>query len=364
MGDNRKAEEAFRMALAKKPDLLPVRMNLALALEQQGRVDDADKELTAVAGRSKTFPGLAERRARLLLRAGRYDEAEALYLQAAGEPGASQPLRLDAVSYNLKTHPKEAEALLQAVLKDDPRSSRAHTLLALLRLQQQEVAEAALQADLAIRGGDSPEAHLAKGMVLLAQGQRLEGIAALAQARRPPVQATAMVLHARQLAAESQYGAAIDEIEDFIARHKDLVADRTVYRPEDAAELLGGAHLLHGDLLTLTQKEAQALRAYELASRERPKSGEAAARHGRALYNAGKRGPAIRELHRALQLGGDETPYALETYLLLGDSYREGRQRAEALRAYHKWLSLAPPSAPERHEVENHVQALGDGRKR
>ena len=78
----------------------------------------------------------------------------------------------------------------------------------------------------------------------------------------------------------------------------------------------------------------------------------------------GKRGPAIRELNRAIQLGGDQTPYALETYLLLGDSYREGRQRAEALRAYTKWLALAPPSAPERHEVETHVQVLGEGRRR
>src|SRR5205823_3115671 len=139
MNENQKAEEALRVFLGKRPDLLPVRMNLSHALEQQGRYEDAEKEVAQVAQRSSAYSGLTERRARLLLRQGHYDEAEALYLKAAAEPGASQSLRLDAVSYNLKSHPKDAETILFSVIKEDPRSVRAHTLFALLRLGQQEV---------------------------------------------------------------------------------------------------------------------------------------------------------------------------------------------------------------------------------
>ncbi|MDW8282374.1 MAG: tetratricopeptide repeat protein [Myxococcales bacterium] len=363
-GDSVKAEEALRLALSRKPDLLAVRMSLAQALEQQGRLAEAERELATVAELNKSYPGLSERRAQLLLRQGRYEEAEVQYLEAAAAPGASQALRLDAASYNLKSHPAEAEEILRAVLKEDPRSSRAHTLFALLRLQQQEVGEAALHAELATKLNDSPEALLARGMVLLAQGRRLEALDSLAKARRPPVEAMAMVMHARQLAAENQHAEAMEELNSFIARHQQLLADRMIYRPDDVSELLGGAYLLQGDLLTLAQKEDKALRFYELAARTMPKSGEAAARYGRALYHAGKRSAAIRELVRAIQLGGDQAPYALESYLLLGDSYREAKQRAESLRAYNKWLSLAPPTAPERHEVETHVLALSDPRRR
>jgi tetratricopeptide (TPR) repeat protein len=363
MGEAARAEEAFRMALEKKPDMHHARLSLAQALESQGKLGEAVAELEELQKRSNGYPGLNERRAQLLIKQERFSDAEAAYLAAAAEAGASVELRLDAAAFTLKGHAQEAKAILEGVIKEAPRNQRAYALMAQLLLLQGLVPEAAVRAETAAKLGDSPEVHLARGMVLLQQNKRADAEQALALARKGSSEGRAMLLHARLLADDGRAEDAQRELQDLIGRSKALLADRMVYRPEDVREILGNAYLQLADLEVLLGHPEKSLPAYEQATRLLPKSGEAAARYGKVLYQLEKRRPAIVQFNRAVQLGGDSAPYALDIYLTLGDCLRESRQRAEAIRAYQKWLSLAPALAPERKEVEQHVQNLAEGRR-
>ncbi len=363
VNENDKAEEAFRLALRKKPSLLRARMNLGLALLHKDRLEAAAEALALVASADKDYPGLSERRAEVLLRQGKYPEAEKMYLQAAAQPGSSEQLRIDAAACVLSSRPKEAEAILEKVLVEDPRSARAHAMMASLKLAENNLAEAATHGDVAYRAGDQTEVMLVRAKILLAQNRRVEGLAALVAAKKPPFEGQAMALHAQQIVNSSPKDA-LAEVTDLLARQKTLFADRAVYRPGDIAEILGGAYLIKGQICTLNQQDAEALLAFEAAVRELPKSGEAAFQYGRALYQAGKRPAANQQLLRALSLGGDKAAYALETYLLLGDSYREMHKKAEALRAYHQWIILAPATAPEKKEVDRYLRLLEDAHTR
>ena len=55
----------------------------------------------------------------------------------------------------------------------------------------------------------------------------------------------------------------------------------------------------------------------------------------------------------------ERTPWAAEAYLLIGDAYRESKDAPAALKAYRRYLELAPESAPPRGEVKKHIAVLG-----
>ena len=53
--------------------------------------------------------------------------------------------------------------------------------------------------------------------------------------------------------------------------------------------------------------------------------------------------------------------WAAEAQLLLGDAHREGHENEAAIKAYKRYLELAPPDAPARAEVQKHISILGGG---
>ena len=75
--------------------------------------------------------------------------------------------------------------------------------------------------------------------------------------------------------------------------------------------------------------------------------------------DSGKRKPAADMLERALKLAGDKAAFAAEAYLLLGDAHRESKENDAAIRAYKRYLELAPADAPQRVEVTRHLSMLG-----
>jgi cytochrome c-type biogenesis protein CcmH/NrfG len=69
----------------------------------------------------------------------------------------------------------------------------------------------------------------------------------------------------------------------------------------------------------------------------------------------------VLHLEKALRLGGDKATYAPDAFLILGDAYREGHENDQAVKAYKRYLELAPPDAPARSEVQKHISILGGG---
>ena len=121
------------------------------------------------------------------------------------------------------------------------------------------------------------------------------------------------------------------------------------------------ALLLTGDCYADLQQADRARHSYEDAARAAPDSGEVAFKLGRAYHDAGRRHDAIAQLDRAVKLGGDKIRWAPEAQLLLGDAPLEGHENEAAVKAYKRYLELAPPDAPARAEVQKHIATLGGG---
>jgi predicted Zn finger-like uncharacterized protein len=338
------AESRFRAALDKSPARLATRMDLGVALEQQGKLDEAKAEYLAVEKAAPGFPGLAERRARLADKQGDKQGAWALFQTALAQGVPTQALRLAAGDLALELgHLDDAHGLGEAVLKEDDRSAGAHLLLARALLAAKKPEEALPEARRAATLSDLPEAHLALGHALEEVAKLDQAVSEYQVARRPPVEAEATLGRARIMV---RMGAT----RDALAELNGLIRDNKL-RPQ--------ALLLAGDAYTDLQMADKARHAYEDAVKYGPHIGEAAFKLGRALHDATRRKPAIEMLERALKLGGDHAPYAVEAFLLLGDAHREGRENAAAVHDYGRYLELAPPDAPGRAEVTREVALLG-----
>jgi predicted Zn finger-like uncharacterized protein len=345
LGKPADAAERFNAALAKKPDLQPARMDLALALENQGKLDEAQAELEKVDAK---YPGLTARKAELAARQGHKDDAYKLYAQALAEGTPTAALRLAAGQLDLDpaiAKPDEARKLAESIISDDDRSPAGHLLLATMLFQTGRFEDALPEARRAATLEDRPESHLLLGQVLEALAKLDQAINEYNQARRPPVEGLASLGRARILV---RMGATKDALSELTALAKD-------------PKLRAPALILMGDCYADLQQADRARHSYEDAVKAAPDSADAAFKLGRAFHDAGRRRDAITQVERALKLGGDKQPWSAEAWLLLGDAHREGKENDAAVKAYKKYLELAPPEAPARKEVERNVSLLGGG---
>ncbi len=340
------AEVQLRAALAKQPDLYEARMFLGAALEAQGKLDEAIATYALVAEKAPKFPGLMERQGRLAMKQGKRDEAWKLFQQALREGVPTQSLRLAAGDLAIDLGMlDDAQKMAEVVVKEDDRSALAHLQLARVQLGRNRPEEALPEARRAAMLSDLPEAHLALGHALEGLNKLDQAVAEYQLARRGAVEPEATLGRARILV---RMGATKDALSELAA----LVKDNKLRAP---------ALLLMGDCYSDLQQTDRARHAYEDAVKYGPQLGDAAFKYARSLHDAGRRPQAITMLERALKLGGDKASYAAEAYLLLGDSHREGHERDTAVKAYKKYLELAPADSPERTEVEKHISILGGG---
>jgi tetratricopeptide (TPR) repeat protein len=205
--------------------------------------------------------------------------------------------------------------------------------------------EALPEARRAATLSDLPEAHLVLAKVLESMNKLDQAIAEYNLARRPPVEGEAQLGRARILV---RMGATKDALSELNALARD---------PKLRAQAL----LLMGDCYTDLQQGDRARHAYEDAVHASPTSGDAAYKLGMAYHDAGRRRDTIAQLERALKLGGDKASYAPDAFLTIGDAYREGHENDAAVKAYRRYLELAPADAPARGEVQKHISILGGG---
>lgn len=344
IGRGADAEARFRAALAKKQDLYAARVLLGSALESQGKLEDARVEYEAVEKIEPSFPGLAEKRARLMARMGKKSEAWELYQKALKQGVPPQSLRIATAQLGLEIGKiDEARFLVESVLREDDRSAVAQLLLAKSYMQAGKPEDAMTSARRAATLADLPEAHLVLAQAIEKMGKLDQAMSEYNLARRPPVESDASIGRARILV---RMGATRDALAELAQLAKE---------PRLRAQAL----VLMGDCYTDLRENDKARGAYEQAVKAAPDNGEAAFKLGRVYIDGGKRKPGVDMLGKALALGGDKSSYAIEAYLLAGDTFRELKQNAEAVRNYKKYLELAPADARARSEVEKHIAILG-----
>jgi len=344
LGKAADAEARFRAALAKRPDLQLARMELGASLEAEDKPADAAIEYEAVAKAEPDYPGLAERQARLAVKQGKRDQAWELYQKALKAGVPTHAVRLAAAALALDTaRVNESLELAASVVKEDERSAPGHLALARAQLALRRPEDALVEARRAATIADLPEAHLALGTALEALNKLDQAVQEYGLARRAPVEGEATLGRARILV---RMGAT----RDALAELNNLAKD---------PKLRARALLLMGDCYADLQQPDKAKKSYEEAVKAGPDSGDAAFKLGRVYLDGGKRKPATEMLERALKLGGDKAPYAVEAWLLTGDAHRDSKENEAAVRAYKKYLELAPPEAPARLEVNKHLSLLG-----
>jgi tetratricopeptide (TPR) repeat protein len=342
------AEARFRAALDKTPAAHHARVDLGAALEAENKLDEARAQYDQVANEDAKYPGILERQARLAVKQGRKSDAAKLFDEALKQGVPTTGLRLAAGTLFLDpavARRDDARKLAEAVINDDDRSAQAHLLLARAQLQGGHPEEALPEARRAATLADLPEAHLVLAKVLESSNKLDQAIAEYNLARRPPVEGEAQLGRARILV---RMGATKDALAELTALARD---------PKLRAQAL----LLTGDCYADLQQADRARHAYEDAVQAAPDSGDAAFKLGRAFHDAGRRRDTIVQLERAIKLGGDKAPYAADAFLVLGDVYREGHENDAAVKAYKRYLELAPADAPPRAEVQKHISILGGG---
>ena len=346
LGKPTEAETRYRTALGKTPEARPARMALGAALEAQNKLDDAHAEYVRVAKDDPQYPGVTERLARLAAKQGHKTEAAQLFDNALKEGVPTQALRLAAAQLFLDpaiNRRDDALKLAESVTREDDRSAQGHLLVARAHLEANHFDDALPEARRAATLADLPEAHLILGKVLESMAKLDQSINEYGLARRAPVEAEASLGRARILV---RMGATKDALTELTALAKD-------------PKLKASALLLSGDCYADLQQSDRARHAYEDAVKAAPNSADAAFKLGRALHDAGRRHDAIVQLERAVKLDGEKATWAAEADLLLGDAHREGHENDAAVRAYKRYLEIAPMGAPERVEVQKHINMLG-----
>jgi tetratricopeptide (TPR) repeat protein len=323
---------------------VPLWLGLGEALEAQGKLDAAQQAYGDAQKLAPTSALLLERRARLAARRGQPDEARKLFDEALklGSPTAS--LRLAAAQLALDSgRGADARALADSVLKEDERSALANLILARTAIEAGNPEEAVGLARRAVTLQDLPEAHLVLAQVLEATN-KLEGASAeYSLARRAPTVERATLGRARILV---RMGATRDALAEIAPLTK-------------SGALRGEALVIEGDCYSDLQQTDKARHSYEEASKLSPPIPDALFKLGRALLDAGKRRPAIDALTHAIKLATPKTSWLAEAYQLLGDAHRSGKEDAQAIAAYQKFLSLAPRNSAARAEIERNIKLLG-----
>jgi tetratricopeptide (TPR) repeat protein len=217
VGDVTAAERVLRRALAARPDQVVLLDALGRLLQQQWPLRLAEAIECFRAARARR-PGLGFTLGRVLLLAGRAEEAEDVFREMVrrqpGNPGAHVDL---GIALFVRNKWREAEAANRRAIALEPDHSGTYNNLGGILRQQKRLGEAevAFRKAIALAPG-LVEAHLNLGLALQRQAQFKDALAALQKGYellhvRDPrrAQARQLVMQCRrQLRLDVRYGAA------------------------------------------------------------------------------------------------------------------------------------------------------------
>ncbi len=336
-----RAEQVFRKALAANPKAGVARLGLSSALQAQGKLALARKELEQLALEQADTPGLRERLAEVLLKLGEKDAALAQYQAEIATGKASYGVRVALAKLALDMHNLElAQSELDHVINDAPGTSEALFTLGRLREAQGDSTRALMEYKRALSFENSPLLQLTLGRALVRAGQEDEALIAFEQASVLP---EAWVEHGRVLLRRNDL-------------EKALIDFATAGR---AAPKMWEAFLLQGTCLDLMGQNDQAAVAWEHALRVAPTEPEAAYRLGRLEMDHGRAARALPLLRLATTKASDKINWRAEAYFQLGYAELAAGTKAAAAVALKKYIELAPTDAPARPEVEKQLQKFG-----
>jgi tetratricopeptide (TPR) repeat protein len=339
------ADLASAVALAPHdPQALLLSAQAALAAKDY---TTAQTSLESLKGAAQTYPGLAEALATTYTAEGRASDALAVLTDALGRTSSpSITLRDQAASAYVAVGGQDDKALTlaQSVLSDDPLDAGAHFVVGSVELHGKQLTDAI--SDLkqaAARDPSHPEYLLTLASALETDGHYDEALDPLEQALKLNADLPTHVAHAQCLEALGQYDAAILELTPL---QTDPKVTPTVF------SLLGAAYVAKGD-------RANTITAYEKAVKLDPDDPTAYYYLGQAYADEDEAPKAIGAFQSAVGKGGDTWALAADTYYRLGVEAVSAGDKKTAADAFHKYLSLAPPSDVNRVSAQQQLDALG-----
>jgi tetratricopeptide (TPR) repeat protein len=340
-----KAEQVFQKALESDPKSISARLGVAAALEAQGRLAEAKASLEGTLKASPETLGLRERLAQVSMKLGEKDEALARYQEEIQTGRATPTLHLAVARLAFDLGKLElAQSETKKVFDESPRNADAAYLMARVHETRNEYGAAMQEYRHATTWGNTPQFALGFGRLLDKLGKQAEAMASYANALSLP---EARLARGRIYYRSGDLESALD---DFQSAAK--------MAPGDAEPII-----LQGlcfDKMGNTAKAEEAWRAALRADSEAP---EPHYRLGRMELDRAKPAPAIEHFRKAAAKASDQASWRADLYFQLAQAELLTGAKAAALTDFRKFLDLAPPDAPTRHEATQQVARLGGGKR-
>jgi tetratricopeptide (TPR) repeat protein len=319
LGELDRATESFRRAVPFDPAPPVAELNLARALFNQGKPEEAEPHLANVAGLAEGKGNVLVPLSHLLRDHGRFDEAAGHLHEALRRQPGNVQARIDLAEVLLRQRrEQEAAEQLDAVLRTagDDEAVLARLGNVLSRLGRFDLVGRYLAGK---SGGDRAAAHRDAGMALIEQGH-LEGARAELEA--------AIALDPRDVESHNGLGVVLASSGDLRGAQKAF--ERVLELDPDYA----GAYLNLGMVaLDAGQPLATVAAHFERAAKVDPSLAEAHFNLALARIRQGRQDEAVAGLRKTLELAPDSPP-ALNQLAWLYATATDARARdpAEAVR--------------------------------
>jgi tetratricopeptide (TPR) repeat protein len=339
-----KARAKFEEALGLDPSYNEALFNLANALCEQGKLDEAKAKYVQLEAKDKEYPNLAARIGVLYMRLKDYATAAAAFDRALAVELPTVETRLaGAKAYILAGKPEKAVKQCAIVLENNA-APEARALRAAALYEQRKYDEAFIEVQQAIEREKKPDYYVTLGRVQEARGKVADAIDAYAEVLA--LDATRVEIRARRGILLVKNGAVQDGQQEL---------KKVVRENPDMAE----AYMYIGDAQADQRQEAEALRSYLTAVGKDPKLAEAQYKIGQIHCDNQRKAQAIPYLETATKHGKVGERWLPDAYRLLGDTLLDRGQKKGAIDAFTKYVEIAPAGAAALTEVKRKLATLG-----